>query len=117
MKTDPLEAETLYRNAVKNLNNQEPEDEPEYSIPVKVRLSCPGETETWYGGDDSLSNSSVSDALRLYADRNPDEASRVAEEIGDKITKVRALAVVTKVALVKIRTAPKPRPKKEPGDN
>lgn len=111
LKTGPPEAPTILRSGVKNLNKLEPADEMDYSIPVKVSLSCPGEPETWYGGADSLSNSNVFEALASYADQDPDEAARVAEEISDKITRIRALAIVTKIALGKIKAASAAKPK------
>lgn len=103
LKTDPLEAQTILRNAVKNLNKQEPADYVGFSIPIKVPLSCRGEEETWYGGFETLPNSNIFDAIALFARQNADEATRAAEEIGDKITRVRALAVVTRVALANLR--------------
>jgi hypothetical protein len=107
LKTDPIEAQTVLRNAVKNLNKLEPADQMIFSIQIKVPLSCPGEEETWYGGYETLPNSNVFEALALLANQNPDQATGLADEIGDKITKVRALAVITKVALVNLRVKPK----------
>jgi hypothetical protein len=113
LKTDPIEAQSVLRNAVKNLNKQEPVDEMSFSIPIKVPLSCPGEEETWYGGFETLSNSNVLDAMALFADQNPDGASGVADEIGDKITRIRSQAVVTKIAFAKLRSAARSNPKEK----
>jgi hypothetical protein len=110
LKTDPIEAQSILRNAVKNLNKLEPEDQMSYSIPIKVPLSCQGEEETWYGGFETLPNSTVFEAFVLFAGQNPDQATGLAEEIGDKITKIRSLAMITKVALVNLRVKPKNKP-------
>ncbi|CAN5460718.1 hypothetical protein BH18ACI1_BH18ACI1_22480 [soil metagenome] len=99
LKTEPIEAQTLLENAVKNLNKLEAEDRRGFSIPIKVSLSCQGEDKTWYGDSISLSHSNVFDALTLFAKKNPDEAKLIAESIGDKITKIRSLAIITKIAL------------------
>lgn len=107
LKADPIEAQSILRNAVKNLNKLEPADQMGYSIPIKVPLSCGGEEETWYGGFETLPNSNVLEAFVLFANQNPDQATGLAEEIGDKVTKIRALAVITKVALVNLRVKPK----------
>jgi hypothetical protein len=107
LKTDPIEAQSILRNAVKNLNKLEPADQMSYSIPIKVPLSCPGEEETWYGGFETLPNSTVFEAFALFAGQNTDQATGLADEIGDKITKIRSLAIITKVALVNLRVKPK----------
>ncbi len=99
LKTDPLESQALIGNAVKNLNKHVAKDQMHFSIPIKVSLSCQGEDKTWYGSSVSLSNSNVFDALALFAKQNPDEAGLIAESIGDKITKLRSLAIITKIAL------------------
>jgi hypothetical protein len=99
LRIDPLEAQTILRNAIKNLNKKEPVDKPNFVIPIKVPLSCSGEEVTWYGGFETIPSSNVFDALALFAAQNPDEALRSAEEIGDKITKIRAQALITKLAL------------------
>ena len=102
LKKDPIEAQTVLTSAIKNLNKQEPTDNMSFSVPLKVSLSCHGE-DSWYGGFETLPNSKVFDALTLFAKQNPDEASRSAEEIDDKITKIRALAMITRVALASRR--------------
>jgi ribosomal protein L17 len=99
LKTEPMEAQTLLENAVKNLNKLEAEDRRYFSIPIKVSLSCQGEDKTWYGASISLSNSNVFDALTLFAKKNPDEAKLITESVNDKITKIRSLAIITKIAL------------------
>lgn len=99
LKTEPLEAETLIRNAVKNLNKQESRDVTRFSVLIKVSLSCHAGENTWYGDSISLANSNVFDALTLFAKQNPDEAKLMAEGIDDKITKLRSLAIITKIAL------------------
>src|SRR3546814_8725869 len=60
------------------------------------RSSCQGDSK-WYGGFETLPNSNVFDAFTLFAQQNPDDANRSAEDIGDKITKIRSLAVIAKV--------------------
>jgi tetratricopeptide (TPR) repeat protein len=101
LKVEPLEAQMLIRDAVKDLNRQEANDQMEFSIPIKVELACQGEDKTWYGEFLSLSNSNVFDALTLFAKQNPDEAELIAGSIDDKIIKLRSLAMITKVALAK----------------
>ena len=101
LKIEPSEAQTLAVNAVKNLNKQEAKDELDFSIPIKIPLSCQGEDETWYGEFVSLPNSTVFDALALFAKQNPDQAEMIAVNIDDKITKLRTRALITKIALVK----------------
>src|SRR4029453_7509486 len=59
LKTDRLEAQTVLRSAVKHLNKKEPADQGSFEIPIKVSLSCPGEAVSWYGGSETLPNSSV----------------------------------------------------------
>jgi hypothetical protein len=99
LQTDPQEAHAALRNAVNNLNKKEPVDQVTFEFPIKVPLSCPGEEVIWYGGVETVPNSNVFDALSLFARQNPDEATRAAEEIGDKINRIRALALITKGAL------------------
>lgn len=99
LKTEPLEAQTLVENAVKSLNKQEAKDQMRFSIPIKVSLSCQGEDKTWYGDSISLSNSNVFHAVTLFAKQNLDKARLIAESIDDKITKLRVLALITKIAL------------------
>jgi hypothetical protein len=100
LKIEPIEAQTLFRNAVKNLNKQEIADQKHFSIPIKVSLSCQGDDKTWYGGFISLPNSNIFDALSSFAKQNPDDAKLIAENIDDKVTKIRSLALITKIALV-----------------
>lgn len=99
LKTEPLEAETIVRNAIKNLNRQESKDVTRFFIPIKVSLGCQAGETTWYGDSISLANSNVFDSLTLFAKKNPDEAKMMAEGIDDKITKLRSLAIITKIAL------------------
>lgn len=113
LKTDPLEAQSLLTSAVKNLNKKEPADNAKFSIAIKVPLSCRGEEETWYGSFETLPNSNVFDAIALFAQQNPDEATRAAEEIGDKITRIRSLAVITKIALANLRASAGGKPKEK----
>jgi hypothetical protein len=101
LKIEPSEAQTLAANAVKNLNKQEAKDDMSFYIPIKVPLACQGEDETWYGEFVSLPNSTVFDALALFAKQNPDQAELLAGNIDDKITKLRSLALITKIALAK----------------
>lgn len=105
LKTDPPEAQSLLRRAIKNLNKQEPTDQMSFSIPVKVPLSCQKD-ESWYGGFTTLPNSTVFGALTMFGKQNPDEAGRLAEEIGDKVTRIRTLAMIIGVALAEIRGLP-----------
>lgn len=107
LRADPAEAQNVLRNAIKNFNKQEPTDQMDFSIPIKVSLSCAGEQESSYGGFRTLPNSNVIDALTLFAKRNPDEASRFAEEIGDKITRIRSLAIITRIAIANIQSESK----------
>lgn len=99
LKSDPLEAQSLIKNAVKSLNKQEARDLGYFSIPIKVSLSCSGAENNWYGDSISLSNSNVFDALTIFAKQNPEEAKLTAESIDDKVTKIRTLAAVAKTAL------------------
>jgi hypothetical protein len=102
LRSDPLEAWPVLRDAIRNLNKNEPVDKPSFVIPIKVPLSCPGEEVTWYGGFETISNSNVFDTLAMFAMENPDEAIRSTDEIGDKITKIRGQALITKLALRKL---------------
>jgi tetratricopeptide (TPR) repeat protein len=102
LKTDPGEAQTVMRIGVASLNKKEPSDLRRFVIPIKVPLSCPGEEVSWYGGFETIPNSSVFDALVLLAKHNPDAAERTADEIGDKITRIRAHALITKLVLQKL---------------
>ncbi len=99
LKTEPIEAQTVIRNAVKNLNKLEAKDQRRFSIPIKVSLGCQDKDDTWYGTFVSLPNSNVLEALALFAKQNPDEARLIAENIDDKVTKIRSLAIITKIAL------------------
>ena len=99
LKTDQLEAQATLRNGIKNLNKKEPVDRPSFTIPIKLPLSCAGEEATWYGGFETIPNSNVFVALALFAKQNPDEAIRSGEELGDKITKIRVLALIAKLVL------------------
>ncbi|MEQ1603909.1 MAG: hypothetical protein ABL999_03495 [Pyrinomonadaceae bacterium] len=105
LRADPPEAQSLIAKAIKNLNKQEPSDRMNFSIPLRVPVSCAGEQESWYGGSWTLPNSNVLDALTLLAKQNPDEASRSAEEIDDKITRIRSLAMITGLALKSAQAA------------
>lgn len=111
LPTDAGEAHAVLRDAVKNLNKKEPVDQMIFELPIKVPLSCPGEEISWYGGVETVTNSNVFDALALFAKQDPDEASRAAEEIGDKITRIRALALITKGALNNLIARSKRKPK------
>ena len=104
LKVEPIEAQTLIRNAVKNLNKQDAKDRMDFWITIKVPLGCEGDDKTWYGDFVSLPNSNVFDALTLFAKQNPDEAELIAGSIDDKITKIRAFARVTKIALANEKT-------------
>jgi len=101
LKRDPIEAASVFRNGVKNLNKQEPNDQMNFSIPLKVSLSCQGGEDKWYGGFETLPSSNIFEAINLFAERNPDETVRLAEEIDDKITRIRSLAMISRVALRK----------------
>lgn len=103
VKDDAAEGQSILRNAIKNLNKAEPADTKEFEVMIKVPLSCPGDEVSWYGGFETLENSNVLEALRVFAVVNPDEASRNAEEIGDKITRIRALAAAGREAVTNLR--------------
>lgn len=98
LKIDPAEAQSLLRSAINARNKQEPTDLMDFSIPMKVPLSCQGD-ETWYGGFTTLPNSTVFSALTSFAKQTPDDASRIADEIGDKVTRIRTHAKIIEVAL------------------
>lgn len=116
LKTDPTEAQILMRSAIKNLNKREPADQMRFVVPIKVSLSCPGEDVSWYAGFETVPSSNVFDVLALFAKQNPDEAIRTAEEIGDKITRLRALAIIARIALHDLEAKSKPKPK-QVGEN
>lgn len=98
LKTDPAEAQNVLSIGLKYLNKAEPTDQPIFLIPEKVSLSCNGE-DKWYGGFATLPNATIFDAISVFAKRDPDSASRLADEIGDKITKLRAQAIIARIAL------------------
>ncbi|HKP68153.1 MAG TPA: hypothetical protein VJV05_02640 [Pyrinomonadaceae bacterium] len=102
-KDDTAEGQSILMNAIKNLNRVAPADVKEFEILFKIPLSCPGEEISWYGGIETLSNSNVLDSLTVFAALNPDEANRTAEEIGDRVTRIRALAVISRQALKDLR--------------
>lgn len=103
-KSDPIESRSLLRNAIKAINKLKPEDEMDFSIPLKVQLSCEAGDDTWYGSFETLPDSTVFAALSVFAKQDPDEANRSAEEIADKITRIRASAKVTAIALSNLNT-------------
>jgi hypothetical protein len=96
---DELESRTMLTSAIRELNKAKPRDEVPFSIPIRVPLSCPGEETSWYGGFESLPNSGVLEAVDVLATANHDETLRAAEEIGDKVTRIRAVARIAHHAL------------------
>jgi predicted negative regulator of RcsB-dependent stress response len=108
LKTDAVEARETITDAVKNLNKQEVGDQLDFSIPIRVPLGCNGDENTWWGENVSPDNSNVFEAITLFAKKDPDEAGTIAEGIDDKVTKIRSLAIVTRIALANLKKrAPK----------
>lgn len=101
------DGQDILRDAIKSLNKQEGTDVFRFSVPIRVLLSCSKNDDTWYGGFISLPNSNIFDVIALYAKDNPDEAISMAEDVDDKITKIRLLAMISKIAISnEIKTKP-----------
>jgi len=98
IKSDWQEAIKQLSNAVSNLNKDEPKDEMSFSVPIRVPLSCGGE-DTWWGGFSSLPRSTVFEAIDVFAKGYADHALRTADEISDKINKIRASARIAEISL------------------
>ncbi len=98
LKSDWQEALKQLSNAVSNLNKDEPKDEMSFSVPIRVPLSC-GDKGKWWGGFSSLPHSTVFEATNVFAKRFPDHALRTADEISDKIIRIRASARIAGIAL------------------
>jgi hypothetical protein len=95
---DPAAAQPVFRKAVKNLDQTEPTDKPTFLMNMSVLVGCDGE-RSYFGWGKSIPNSTVFEAISEFAKRDPDTASSLANEIGDKITKLRAQAMIAKIAL------------------
>ena len=98
LRSDTVQAQTLFSNGVKYLNRSPVTDTPQFSIELKVPLGCNGE-DKWYGGSSTLPYSNVFDAIGEFAKRDPDTAATLVREIADKTTKLRAQALTAKIAL------------------
>lgn len=96
--SDANAAQSVFRKAVKELNQTEPTDKMKFYIYMSVSVGCDGEN-SFFGWSGSISNSTVFDAISEFAKRDPDTAANLAREIGDKITKLRAQALIAKTAL------------------
>ncbi len=105
LKSNPPEARNLLVKAIKSLNKLEPTDSYKFSIPVRIPLGCEADgPEHW--GDQSLPNSTIFSSIPLFAKENPDMTNSDAEAIADKITRIRSMAMVTKIALANLKVKP-----------
>ncbi len=104
LKDDPIAAQGIINNAIKTLNKMEPTDLGRFFIQISIPLSCEGEDKNWYGDSVTIANSNVFDSISLFSKHNPDDARQIAENIDDKASKIRALAIITKIALAKAKT-------------
>jgi len=98
LDSDANEAQTVLRKAVKALDQTTPVEKVMFSLNLSVLVGCDGE-RSYVGWSRSLPNSTVFDAISEFAKRDPDTAANLAGEIGDKITKLRAQALIAKIAL------------------
>lgn len=103
LKANSGETQAVLRSAVRSLNGQEPSDHMKFSVALKVSLSCQGDNNTWYGSFETLPHSNIFEAFRVFANHGPDDTNRFAEEIGDKITKIRSQALIAQIALTNKR--------------
>ena len=96
--SDAAAAQSVFRNAVKELNRTEPVDQMKFRLSMNVSVGCDGE-HSFFGWGGTIANSTIFDAISEFAKRDPDTAVTLAREIGDKITKLRAQAVIANIAL------------------
>jgi hypothetical protein len=106
VNTDRPQAQELLHKAVRSLNKIAADDQMKFSIPIRISLSCTG-TDKWYGGTTTLPNSSVFEVIKLLAKQDPDDTTQFAEEIDDKITRIRSISIAADAALVGSRPGSK----------
>jgi hypothetical protein len=102
MKTDKLASETTFRNAIKELNKKSPPNIFRFSVPIRVSFSCTDDNSEWYGGSISLPNTDIFQVSDLLAKENPDNALLLADELTDKILKIRVNSIIAKNALTNL---------------
>ena len=105
LKCNPTEARSLFARAIKTLNTLEPTDSFRFSIPVRIPVGCEADGPE-HRGDQSLPNSTVFTTMVLFAKDNPATTNSDAEAIADKITRIRSMAMVTKIALANLKVKP-----------
>lgn len=107
-KTDRGESRGYFEKGIKNLNKLAPDDEIRYVFLSQVITNCKddGKTGEWYGGVETIPGSTVFDAVRLFAREDADETNSAVEAVADKITRIRAQAIVAKIALQGLKKQP-----------
>jgi hypothetical protein len=107
MRIDANEARSELERALKHFNKLEPKDEYRYSHLVQVLMNCEAKADgPWYGGSYTLENSNVFDIVKLLAKENADATKLVAESISDTPTRIRAEAIITRMAFAKLQKTP-----------
>ena len=107
MRIDANEARSELERAIKHFNKLEPRDEYGYSHLVKVLMNCEAKADgPWYGGSYSLENANIFDIVKLFAKENPDATKLVVESISDTPTRIRAEAIITRMAFAKLKKTP-----------
>ncbi len=102
VKTDKLASETIFRNAIKELNKKSPPDSFRFSVPIRVSFSCADDNSEWYGGSVSLPNTDIFQVSDLFSKENPDNALLLTDELTDKILKIRVSSIIAKNALTNL---------------
>lgn len=107
MRIDANDARSELERALKHFNKLEPKDEYRYSHLVQVLMNCEAKADgPWYGGSYSLENSNVFDVVKFFAKENPDATKLVVESISDTPTRIRAEAIITRMAFAKLKKTP-----------
>ena len=98
------EARSELERAIKHFNKVEPKDSYSYSHPVRVLMNCEAKADgPWYGGNYSLDHSNILDVIKLFAKENPDATKLVAESISDVPTRIRAEAIIVRMAFARLK--------------